>query len=130
MKKRIETLDEFIKESLNEYTKDKLAGDTYIENIKIDGFDDSTIKADKDSAKFAEALAAFWEKGKAIDKNSWNIKDEDLYNLTNKNKTDYEFTVIQITKPTKDLKVGVEFRDKDIHGKSANFVYIRISRMG
>ena len=42
----------------------------------------------------------------------------------------YAFTVISRAKPTKDLRVEVEFRNNNINGQPADFLHIRIHRVG
>lgn len=133
MKINLKTFNEFVNENneLNEAKIEKMSNAWYFEEVKISGFDPvSTIKADKNATKAGSALAAYWEKGKALDKSGFDTNDESKLDLSKAKPGDeIEVTLID-SKTDKDYKVKIEIRDTDpISGKAANFVYAKVYRV-
>ena len=125
--KNLPTFEDFV----NEAKIEKMSKAWYFEEVKISGFDPvSTIKADKDATKAGSALAAYWERGKALDKSGFSTNDESKLDLSKAKPGDeIEATLID-SKTDKDYKVKIEIRDKDpISGKAANSVYAKVYRV-
>ena len=125
----ISNFDDFLNEADKPYKDSK--GETFYSNVKIPGFEPtSSVLAGRECATLAAQLVNYWEKGKKIDSNKFSIRDEKMLHPDKMIRENYAFTVISRAKPTKDLRVEVEFRNNNINGQPADFLHIRIHRVG
>jgi hypothetical protein len=121
--------EDFLNEADKPYKDSK--GETSYSNVNIPGFDPtSSVNAGKECATLAAQLVNYWEKGKKIDSNKFFIRDEKWLNPDKLPRENYSFTVISRAKPTKDLRVEVEFRDGNYRGEVVNELFVKIYRVG